>query len=71
MLLKVVNERTRGSNRKAAGGSADDPGQEDQDCPPKRARTGSLNLRDMDQEILAENEVADQAPTGETAQVSS
>ena len=47
MLLKVVNERTRGSNREAAGGSAYDPGQEDKDCPPKRARTGSLNLRDM------------------------
>ncbi|CAL8371932.1 unnamed protein product [Gadus morhua 'NCC'] len=49
----------------AAGASADDPGQEDQDPPPKRARTGSL--QDMYQKILTENDVAKQATTGETA----
>lgn len=62
MFLKGVNEmasRNNDQQGEAAGGSADDQGQEDQDCPPKKARTGSLNLRDMYQEILAENEIID------------
>ncbi|XP_056455259.1 zinc finger BED domain-containing protein 4-like [Gadus chalcogrammus] len=68
MLLKVVDEMASVGNDQredAAGASADDPGQEDQDPPPKRARTGSL--QDMYQKILTENDVAKQATTGETA----
>ena len=68
MLLKVVDEMASVGNDQqedAAGASAGDPGQEDQDPPPKRARTGSL--QDMYQEILTENDVAKQATTGETA----
>ncbi|KAG5281669.1 hypothetical protein AALO_G00047490 [Alosa alosa] len=68
MMLKVVDEMASVGNDQredAAGASADDPGQEDQDPPPKRARTGSL--QDMYQEILTENDVAKQATTGETA----
>ena len=55
MLLKVVDEMASVDNvqrEHAAGASADDPGQEDQDPPPKRARTGSL--QDMYQKILRE-----------------
>ncbi|XP_076594885.1 zinc finger BED domain-containing protein 4-like [Chaetodon auriga] len=68
MLLNVVDEMASVCNdqqKEAAGASADDPGQEDQDPPPKRARTGSV--QDMYQEILAENDVTKQATTGETA----
>lgn len=67
MLLKVVDEMAsvgNGQREDAAGASADDPGQEDQDPPPKKAK-GSL--QDMYQEILTENDVATQATTGETA----
>lgn len=77
MLLKVVAEMAGdkgdqqgeavGAQGVAAGASADDPGQEDLVSPPKRARTGAVGLQDMYQEILEENEVAEQATTGETA----
>ncbi|KAL7376138.1 hypothetical protein ABVT39_001829 [Epinephelus coioides] len=51
----------------AASASADDPVQEDKDPPHKKARSGSPKLQDMYQEILEENELSEQAATGETA----
>jgi len=66
MLLKVVARMASGSDDQQRE-AADDPGQEDQDPPPKKARTGSPKLQDMYQEILEENELSEQAATGETA----
>ncbi|KAE8296697.1 Fibulin-7 [Larimichthys crocea] len=67
MLLKVVDEMASvGSDQQeeAAGASAGDPGWEDQDHPPKKARAGSL--LDMYQEIITENDVTNPT-TGDLA----
>lgn len=64
MLLKVVDEMANSDQQEEADGAiVDDPGQVDQDAPPKRAR-GSL--LDMYQEILTENDVIKHS-TGELA----
>lgn len=68
MLLSVVDEMAGGGNdhqEEAAGVRADDQSQEDGNPPPKKARNESL--QDMYQEILVENDIVKQAPTGETA----
>lgn len=70
MLLKAVEEMASGSDDQqgeAASASADDRVQEDKDPPHKKAQTGSPKLQDMYQEIREENELSEQAATGETA----
>ncbi|TKS66118.1 hypothetical protein D9C73_000174 [Collichthys lucidus] len=61
MTLKDVGSDQQ---EEAAGASAGDPGWEDQDHPPKKARAGSL--LDMYQEIITENDVTNPT-TGDLA----
>ncbi|XP_034031649.1 zinc finger BED domain-containing protein 4-like [Thalassophryne amazonica] len=69
MLQSVVDEMAGGGDDQqedaAAGTSADEPSREDGTPPLKKAQNESL--QDMYQEILAENDVVQQAATGVTA----